>query len=164
MEIISERQDTLCSQFYSKVLGFFWLLCPIWLFCNPVDCSLPGSSVHGILQARILEWVAIPFSRGPSQRRDPTHISCIAGGFFTAKPPWKPLRGFSWYKIGAWKVLLDWRNDWMMDKQTLALGKSGTVAWLYMNRAPLIHFNRHCLISQCWSHAVWMDTAPAPKA
>ena len=37
---------------------------------NPVDCNLPGSSVHGILQARILEWVAIPFSRGSSQPRD----------------------------------------------------------------------------------------------
>ena len=34
--------------------------------CNPMDCSLPGSSVHGILQARILEWVAMPFSRGAS--------------------------------------------------------------------------------------------------
>ena len=37
---------------------------------NPMDCSLPGSSVHGILQARILEWVAIPFSRGSPQSRD----------------------------------------------------------------------------------------------
>ena len=41
------------------------------ILCNPVDCSLPGSSVHGILQARILEWVAIPFSRGASQSRSP---------------------------------------------------------------------------------------------
>jgi len=38
--------------------------------CNPVDCSVPGSSVHGILQARILEWVAIAFSRGSSRPRD----------------------------------------------------------------------------------------------
>ena len=45
--------------------------------------SLPGSSVHGILQARILVWVAIPFSRGSSQLRDQTQVSCIAGGFFT---------------------------------------------------------------------------------
>ena len=41
------------------------------ILCNPMDCSLPGSSVHGILQARILEWVAIPFSRGASQPRSP---------------------------------------------------------------------------------------------
>ena len=46
-------------------------------------CSLPGSSVHGILQGRILEWVAIPFSRGSSQTRDQTEVSCTAGGFFT---------------------------------------------------------------------------------
>ena len=51
--------------------------------CDPVDCSPPVSSVHGILQARILEWVAIPFSRGSSQPRDRTQVSRIAGGFFT---------------------------------------------------------------------------------
>ena len=45
--------------------------------CNPMDCSLPGSSVHGIFQARILEWVAISSSRGSSQLRDQTHVSCI---------------------------------------------------------------------------------------
>ena len=47
------------------------------------DCNLPGSSVHGILQARILEWAAIPFSRESSPPRDQTQISCIAGRFFT---------------------------------------------------------------------------------
>ena len=46
------------------------------MLCDFVDCSPPGSSVHGISQARILEWVAVSFSRGPSQPRDPTHISC----------------------------------------------------------------------------------------
>ena len=48
-----------------------------------MDCSLPGSSVHGILQARILEWGAIPFSRGPSWTRDQTQVSHIAGRLFT---------------------------------------------------------------------------------
>ena len=51
--------------------------------CDPMDCSLPGSSVHGILQARILEYVAIPFCKGSSQPRDQTQVSCIASGFFT---------------------------------------------------------------------------------
>ena len=51
--------------------------------CDPMDCSPPGSSLHGILQARILEWVAISFSRGSSQPRDWTCVSCIAGRFFT---------------------------------------------------------------------------------
>ena len=49
-------------------------LCPT--LCDPMDCSPPGCSVHGILQARILEWVAVPFSRGSSQSRDWTHVSC----------------------------------------------------------------------------------------
>ena len=44
--------------------------------CNPMYCSLPGSFVHGILQARILEWIAIPFSRESSQPRDQTPVSC----------------------------------------------------------------------------------------
>ena len=47
--------------------------------CDPMDCSLSGSSVHGILQARILEWVAISFSRGSSQPRDQTQVSRIVG-------------------------------------------------------------------------------------
>ena len=50
---------------------------------NPTDCSPTGSSVHGISQARILEWVAIPFSRGSSQSRDQTWVTCVAGGSFT---------------------------------------------------------------------------------
>ena len=62
--------------------------------CDPVNCSLPGSSVHGISQARILGWVAIPFSRGSSWPRDQTWVPCIAGRFFTiwaigeAQPSW----------------------------------------------------------------------------
>ena len=54
--------------------------CPT--LCDPVDCGPPGSSVHGILQARILEWVAISFSRGSSQLRDWTQVSRIAGRRF----------------------------------------------------------------------------------
>ena len=67
---------------------------------TPVDCSPPGSSVNGILQARILEWVAISYSRGSSQPRNQTRFSCIAGRFFTNlkecesafRPPHPPLR------------------------------------------------------------------------
>ena len=54
--------------------------CPT--LCDPVDCSLPGSSLHGILQARILEWIAISFSRGSSRPRDRTPVSRIAGRRF----------------------------------------------------------------------------------
>ena len=56
-------------------------LCPT--LCNPMDCNPPGSSVHGIFQARILEWIATLFSRGFSQPRDQTQVSHIAGKFFT---------------------------------------------------------------------------------
>ena len=51
--------------------------------CDPMDYSPPGSFVHGILQTSILEWVAIPFSRGSSQPRDWTRVFCIAGRLFT---------------------------------------------------------------------------------
>ena len=56
-------------------------LCPT--LRDPMACGTPGSSVHGILQARTLEWVVIPFSKGSSRPRDQTHVSSIAGKFFT---------------------------------------------------------------------------------
>ena len=56
-------------------------LCPTLSY--PMDCSPPGSSVHGISQARILEWVAVHFSRGSSQSRDRIQVSLITGVFFT---------------------------------------------------------------------------------
>ena len=70
----------------------------VWL-CDPMDYSLLGSSVHGILQARILEWVAMPSPRGSSQPWDWTWVSCIAGRFFihwatwecrSSGPGWRP--------------------------------------------------------------------------
>ena len=64
-------------------------LCPT--LCDPMDCSLPGSSVHEIHQARILEWVAVPFSRGSSRPRDRTWVSCIIGTFLPSEPPGKPV-------------------------------------------------------------------------
>ena len=66
---------------FPKVKVLVAQLCPT--LCDPMDCSLPGSSVHGIFQARILEWVAIPFSRRSSQPRNQTQVSCVAGRFFT---------------------------------------------------------------------------------
>ena len=58
--------------------------------CNPMDCSPPGSSVHRISQATILEWVAISFSRGSSNPRIKPASPTLAGGFFTTEPPGKP--------------------------------------------------------------------------
>ena len=69
---------TICCCCYCLVTQ----LCPT--LCDPMDCSPQGSSVHGFSQARILEWVAISFSRASSQHRNQTHISCVsctAGGW-----------------------------------------------------------------------------------
>ena len=57
--------------------------CSVMSLCNPMHCSLPESSVHGIIQARMQQWVAISFSRGSSQLRDQIQVSHIAGRFFT---------------------------------------------------------------------------------
>ena len=71
---------------------------------DPMDCSLQGSSVHGIPQARILEWFAIPFFRGSSWPRDQTQVSHIAGRVLLSESPGKPLRApthshntYQWY-------------------------------------------------------------------
>ena len=83
----------------SSFIGFLshWHVCSKLLqscltLCDPTNCSLPGSSANGILQARTLEWLAMPFSRGPSWPRDrlvslmsPT----VAGGFFTTSTTWQ---------------------------------------------------------------------------
>ena len=87
----------------SKGLSRVAQSCPT--LCNLMDCSLLGFSVHGILQARILKWADIPFSRGFFQPRDWTCVSCIAGRFFTIWAT-KELtkRGFQVYKdsLGWW--------------------------------------------------------------
>ena len=62
----------------------------VQLFCNSMDCRLPDSSVHGIFQIGILEWVAISFSRGSSQPRDQTQVSCIAADSLPSELPGKP--------------------------------------------------------------------------
>ena len=66
-----------------------WCVCEVaqscLTLCDPVDCSLPGSSVHGIFQARVLEWVAVSFSRGSSPPRDWTQVCHIAGRRFIVR-------------------------------------------------------------------------------
>ena len=62
--------------------------CPT--LCDPMDCSPPGSPVHGIILARILEWVAISFSGGSSQPKNRTQVFYTAGGLFTAESLGKP--------------------------------------------------------------------------
>ena len=69
-----------------------WLLSLVRLFCDPMDCSLPGSSVHGIYQARILERVAISFSRGFSRPRGWTCVSCNGRWILYHWATWKALK------------------------------------------------------------------------
>ena len=83
--------------------------------CDPMNCSPPGSSVHGIFQARILEWVAIPFSRGFSQPRDQTHISHIAGRFFSALATHFSCETMLWWTFCSFifdhEDVIDWINQ-----------------------------------------------------
>ena len=82
-----------------------------------MNCSLPGSSVHGILQARILGWVAFPFSRGSSQPRDQTQVSRIAGGLFTVWAT-REARKEAWYK---WiKSLDEYEIKWKVKVKSLS--------------------------------------------
>ena len=78
---------------FSFIASSSWLLLLFPLFkvlvpqsCNPMDCSPPGSSVNGILQARMLEWVTLPSSRGSSPPRDQTRVSSMSSRFFTTEP------------------------------------------------------------------------------
>ena len=106
----------------------------VWLFCNPMDCSPPGFSVHGISQARILEWVVMPSSRGSSWTWDRTRVSCISytvDRFFTTataaakslqscptlcdpidgSPPGSPVPGIVQARILDW-VAISFSNAW----------------------------------------------------
>ena len=90
--------------------------------CNPMDCSLPGSYVHGIFQASVLEWVAISFSRGFSQPRDRTWVSCIAGRHFTV---WATREApvyshYAWTKPPHQQIyLLNQRETFYQDQQVM---------------------------------------------
>ena len=95
--------------------------CPT--LCDPMDCSPPGSSVHGILQSRILEWVATPSSRGSSWSRDWTHVFCgsfTGGRFFTTEPLGKPSCLTKQAKCYLWS-----EEHWSKRQQMLPLGSHG---------------------------------------
>ena len=94
--------DLFSHSFHEHICCLVAELC--LTLCDPLDCSPPGSSGHGILQAGILEWFTIPFSRGSSQPKDLTHISyisCTAGRFFTTEPPGNPLMNIYAPSVGC---------------------------------------------------------------
>ena len=94
---------TILSVSRTLCVLYVWVaqLCPT--LCDPMDCSPPGSSVHGISQAKILEWVAIPFSRGSSWPSDQTQVSCIESRFFTTWATRKALQNI--ISIDIWDNL-----------------------------------------------------------
>ena len=103
------------------------------ILCKPMDCSPPGSSVHGILQERILKWVAIPSSRESSRFRNQTCISCdscIASRFFTIGPPVTP-----WHRTIYCSFLKETSHAW--SKRPVYLDKLLFCKWLVI---------RHCAV------------------
>ena len=99
--IFSFLRETWCKKFPWKQNFSMCVLVPeSWpTLCDPMDCSPPGSSVYGILQARILEWVAISFSRESFWPRDWTPVSCITGRFITVWAIGKSIN----FSIGRYK-------------------------------------------------------------
>ena len=100
-ELLTSSDHTVSNLVFFPI--YIYTFCHLFLVCmsahscltlyDPLDCNRPGSSVHGIFQARILEWVAVSSSRGFFQPRNRTLISCIScttGRFFTAEPSGKP--------------------------------------------------------------------------
>ena len=118
--------------------------------CDPVDWSPPGSSVHEIFQARILEWVAISFSRGPSQPRNWTGVSWIAGGLFTnwaiKKAPHNKLcittNCGKFFK--RWEYQTTWPASWEGQEATVRTGH-GITDWFQIGKG--VH--QGCILSPC---------------
>ena len=109
--------------------------------CNSMDCSPPGSSIHGILQARILERVALPSSRGSSQPSDRTvslMSPALAGGFFPTEPPRKPLEEV-WFGQPPYSL------DWFLPDLTLHSGLCGAFCPLCLSCQIASDMNEFCL-------------------
>ena len=105
-----------------------------------MDCSPPGSSIHGILQARILEWVAFSFSRGPSQPRNRTQVSCIVGRCFnlwaTREAPGKESwMGNNWC---FWTMVLEKTLDSPLDCKGIQPDHpKGDQSWVFIGRTDV---------------------------
>ena len=100
-------------------------LCPT--LCDPMDCSLPGFSIHGVFQARTLEWGAISFSRGSSPPRDRTYVSCIAVRCFTLWATRELVRTMDY----SWKTCneFSWSSQWGRRKMIIKKLAPGHPWW-----------------------------------
>ena len=109
--------------------------------CDPMDSSPPGSSVHEISQARILDWVAISSSKGSSQTRDQTCVSCgscIAGGFFTTSITWEALMSYVLLGIYFNKTISDLQIWWKPYSYSHEIGYNQKVTLLCSNILDII--------------------------
>ena len=139
--------------------------------CDSVGCSPPGSSVHGILQARILEWVAMSSSRGSSQPRDQTFISCIylhrQAGSFTTRAPWEAPTGMGSHFLlqgtlptqGLNPGLPQWRQILYLgtQKSTENDSQSQWTFWEQPRTYPPPHFSslQRCYVTSWEFSAEW---------
>ena len=121
--------------YYILLPGSFWCLINFGIFscmcaqslqscltlCDTMDCSSAGSPVYGILQARILEWVAISFSRGFSQPRDgtlPLKSPALASGFFTTRATWEALEYSQFSSVQSLSRVRLFVTSWTVARQT----------------------------------------------
>ena len=104
--------------------------------CDPMDCSPPASSVHGIFQGRILEWVTIPFSGGSSQPRDQTWVSCIAGSFFTVWAMREASSYFSFVFINFYYLLIWLYQVFVVAFEPLSCGMQDLIPWSGIKVGP----------------------------
>ena len=111
--------------------------CPT--LCNPMDCSPSGSSGHELSQARILEWVATPSSRGASQPRDRTHVSCsfrTADGFFTAGCHGSSAGKESACNVGVLVRSLGWKDPLEKGNATHSSILAWRIPWTIVYEVP----------------------------
>ena len=113
---------------------------------NPTDCSPPGSSVHGISQARILEWVAVSSSEGSSLPRDPTHIPCLLHWQVGPLPPGDERRRH-------------YRTIWTLQKEKVGAGQSFRQHWSKRQRRDLLHVAGVSGSGSLESGGVWSSQA-----
>ena len=149
------------TQIRRLALAFYlYIVLPLCLtLCNPMDCSLPGSTIHGILQARILEWVAISFSRGSSWGRDWTCVSCaLQEDFYLLSWRWGAcfllfivqLLSHIWLFATLWTLALQASLSFTVSRSFLRLMSIESVM-LFKHLIPchpLLHLSQHKVLSQ----------------
>ena len=115
--------------------GFVVVWSHVWLFCDCMDCSLPGSFAYGIFQARILKWVAISFSRGSSCIVSPA----LVAGFFTTDPPGKPNVYICWSNYNNIDM-----SRWLKESACSVGDRVQSLSWEEGNGNPLQY---SCLVN-----------------